>query len=238
MPFSTLPAGTLPGQRIIAGARKPPSMTVPLLCANGVCPPSGQVKTSVPLSVVKTTMVLSSTPMSFSFFITMPTSSSSCAMPASWMDQPFFELRIAWYFGDRWVTMCMRVGLSQRKNGLLSALALSMNLSARSRISSSTVSIRFGIERAGVLDLLLADLAPARIHGRVVHVGRPRVDHVARTDLRPAGPAGSSDGRDLPSRRGDRGSRRTRRSRAPSAETRSCRRGGSCRTGRWRSPFL
>src|SRR6266478_2117551 len=29
MPFSTLPAGTLPGQRIIAGARKPPSMIVP-----------------------------------------------------------------------------------------------------------------------------------------------------------------------------------------------------------------
>ena len=73
MPFSTLPAGTLPGQRIIAGARKPPSMTVPLLCANGVCPPSGQVKTSVPLSVVKTTMVFSSTPMSLSFFITTPT---------------------------------------------------------------------------------------------------------------------------------------------------------------------
>ena len=65
-------------------------------------------------------------------------------MPASWMVQPFFELRIAWYFSDRCVTMCMRVGLSHRKNGLPSALALSMNLSARSRISSSTVSMRFG----------------------------------------------------------------------------------------------
>ena len=95
MPFSTLPAGTLPGQRIIAGARKPPSMIVPLDCANGVCPPSGQVKTSVPLSVVKMTMVLLSTPMSLSFFITRPMSSSSCAMPASWMDQPFLELRIS-----------------------------------------------------------------------------------------------------------------------------------------------
>ena len=38
----------------------------------------------------------------------------------------------------------MRVGLSQTKNGLPSALALSMNFKARSRISSSTVSIRFG----------------------------------------------------------------------------------------------
>ena len=39
------------------------------------------------------------------------------------------------------------------------------------------------IERAGVLDLLLADLAPARHLGRVVGVGRPAVDHVARADF-------------------------------------------------------
>ena len=39
-----------------------------------------------------------------------------------------------------------------------------------------------GIERAGVLDLLLADLAPARHLGRVVHVGRPAMNHVARAD--------------------------------------------------------
>jgi len=65
-------------------------------------------------------------------------------MPASWIDQPFVELRSASYLGDRWVTMCMRVGLSHRKNGLLSAFALSMNFKARSRISPSTVSIRLG----------------------------------------------------------------------------------------------
>ena len=47
------------------------------------------------------------------------------------------------------------------------------------------VSIRFVIERAGVLDLLLADLAPARIDGGVVRVGGPAVDHVARAELRP-----------------------------------------------------
>ena len=82
-PFSTLPAGTLPGQRTMHGTRKPPSSTVPLPPANGVWPPSGQVKFSAPLSVVKTTIVLSSTPRSFSFFITAPTMSSSCAMPAS-----------------------------------------------------------------------------------------------------------------------------------------------------------
>ena len=82
--------------------------------------------------------------MSFSLSITMPMSSSSCAMPASSSDQPFSELRSASYFGERCVTMCMRVGLSQTKNGLLSFLALSMNLMERSRISSSTVSMRLG----------------------------------------------------------------------------------------------
>ena len=62
MPFSTVPGLTLPGQRMIAGARKPPSITVPLVALNGVMPPSGQVKTSAPLSVVKMTMVLSASP--------------------------------------------------------------------------------------------------------------------------------------------------------------------------------
>ena len=39
-----------------------------------------------------------------------------------------------------------------------------------------------GTERAVVLDLLLADLAPARLHRRVIHVRGPGVDHVARAD--------------------------------------------------------
>ena len=51
--------------------------------ANGVWPPSGQVKFSAPLSVVNTRIVSSSRPLSFSFFITAPTMSSSWAMPAS-----------------------------------------------------------------------------------------------------------------------------------------------------------
>ncbi|MCY1178699.1 hypothetical protein D9M73_190640 [compost metagenome] len=144
MPLATWLAGTLPGQRMIAGTRKPPSITVPLPMANGVVPTSGQVKFSAPLSVVKMTMVLSSMPSFFSFARTSPTMSSSCAIPASCSDQPFCELRMASYLSDRCVTMCMRVGLSQTKNGLLSCLALSMNEKALSRISSSTVFIRSG----------------------------------------------------------------------------------------------
>ena len=83
MPFSTVPGLTLPGQRMIAGTRKPPSNTVPLVPLNGVMPPSGQVKTSAPLSVVKMTMVLSASPMSCRCFSRSPMLSSICAMPAS-----------------------------------------------------------------------------------------------------------------------------------------------------------
>ena len=161
MPFSTLPAGTLPGQRRIIGTRKPPSSAVPLPPANGVWPPSGQVKFSAPLSVVKPMIVSSSRPLSFRYFITEPTMSSICAMPASWMVQLLSELRSALYFGDRCVTTCMRVGLSQTKNGLLSARALSMNLSVKSRISSSTVSIRFG-QSSPASSIFCLPIAPQR----------------------------------------------------------------------------
>ena len=37
MPFCTVPAGTLPGQRTMAGTRKPPSMTVPLALERRRC---------------------------------------------------------------------------------------------------------------------------------------------------------------------------------------------------------
>src|SRR5208337_1269509 len=143
-PFSTLPEGAFPGQRTMQGTRKPPSITVPLPPANGVWPPSGQVKFSVPLSVVKTTMVSCSSPSSLSFFMTAPTMSSSWAIPASWMVQPFSGVRSFSYFSERWVTTCIRVGFNQRKNGLPSLLALSRNLSECSRISSSTVFMRSG----------------------------------------------------------------------------------------------
>ena len=183
IPFSTFPAGTRPGQRIMQGTRKPPSSAVPLPPANGVWPPSGQVKFSAPLSVVNTTIVLSSKPSSLSFFMTAPTISSSWANPPSEIDQPFSELRMFSYFSERWVTTCMRVGLSQTKNGLLSRFALSMkaNVFCENFVVHRLHPLR--IKRAGVLDALLADLAPARLHRRIVAVGRPGMDHVAGTDF-------------------------------------------------------
>ena len=75
------------------------------------------------------------------------------------------------------------MGFSQRKNGLPSLLALSRNLSESFEDLVVHGLHPFGIERAGVLDPLLADLAPARLLGRVVSIGRPGMHHVARADL-------------------------------------------------------
>ena len=62
-----------PGQRAMQGTLKPPSKTVPFVARNGVMPPSGQVNTSAPLSVVKITIVLSASPISSRCFRSWPT---------------------------------------------------------------------------------------------------------------------------------------------------------------------
>src|SRR3974390_2346951 len=126
IPFSTEPGLMWPGQRIMAGTRKPPSKLVPLVALNGVMPPSGQVKTSAPLSVVKMTMVLLVSPMSSICLSKAPTLSSSCAMPASSRPKLVWLFCNALYFLDRNVQTCMRVVLCQTKNGLPSRFALSM----------------------------------------------------------------------------------------------------------------
>ena len=127
----------------------PPSQVVSFPPLNGVVPPSGKGEVSAPLSVVKTTMVLSSWPMSSSFLRTTPMLSSICFMPASLMPQslPPCSPSMAMYLSDSTVVTCMRAGLYQTKNGLLVFLG-----SLRSRksttceeISSSTVFERSSV---------------------------------------------------------------------------------------------
>ena len=40
-----------------------------------------------------------------------------------------------------------------------------------------------GVKRAGVLNSLLADLSPSRIDRRIVRIGGPTMQHIARADL-------------------------------------------------------
>src|SRR5678809_1265374 len=121
----------------------PPSQVFIFEPLKGVVPPSGKVKVSAPLSVVKTTSVLSSWPICSSFCSTRPMLSSICFMPASLTPQslPPGSPTIAMYLSDSTVVTCMRAGLYQTKNGLLVFFG-----SLRSRksitfdeISSSTV---------------------------------------------------------------------------------------------------
>ena len=95
---------------------------------------------------------------------------------------------------------CIRVVLCQRKNGLPSFLALSMkSLEALTRTSSNvsmsylalltflpvlaTCHVREWRQGPFIDDLLFADLAPARLDGRIVGVGRIGVHQIARPDL-------------------------------------------------------
>ena len=182
IPFCTVSAGTLPGQRMIAGTRKPPSRTVPLDCANGVWPPSGQVNTSVPLSVVKTTMVLSSTPDVLELL----------------HDQTDVVIELGhagFFFRPAVLRVAHRLVLGRKMRDDMHArriepdeerlvVGLGLVHELEGKIADLVVH-RFHplrIERAGVLDPLLADLAPARHVRGIVPVGGPAMNHVARAD--------------------------------------------------------
>ena len=78
----------------------------------------------------------------------------------------------------------MRVEFHQTKNGLPAFAALSMNVE---RPGGDFLVHRLHAlvgQRAGVLALLLADLAEARVDGRIVLVRRKAVQHAARAELR------------------------------------------------------
>src|SRR5512133_2645027 len=165
-----VPGLMTPGQRMTQGARMPPSQVDSFPALNGVTPPSGKVWTSAPLSVVKTTMVLSSAPMSSSFLRTTPMLSSICFMPASLTPQslPPGSPTMAMYLSDSTVVMCMRAGLYQTKKGLLVFLG-----SLRSRksvtweeISSSTVFERSSVSGPSSLQLWFFDVPSDDLHQR------------------------------------------------------------------------
>src|SRR5207342_3139675 len=150
------------------GARMPPSQVFIFEPLNGVVPPSGKVKVSAPLSVVKTMMVLSSWPICSSFCSTRPMLSSICFMPASWMPQslPPVSPSMARYLSDSTCVTCMRAGLYQTKNGLLVFLG-----SLRSRktitfveISSSTVFERSSVSGPSSLQVWFFDVPSEDLH--------------------------------------------------------------------------
>src|SRR4029434_3380065 len=146
----------------------PPSQVFIFEPLKGVVPPSGKVKVSAPLSVVKTTSVLSSSPISSSFLSTRPILSSICFMPASFTPQslPPGSPTMAMYLSDSTVVTCMPAGLYQTKKGLLVFLG-----SLRSRksmtlaeISSSTVLERSSVSGPSSLQVWFAAVPSEDLH--------------------------------------------------------------------------
>src|SRR3984893_5308061 len=127
----------VPGHRATIGTRKPPSKVVPFSPRKGVLPPSGQEKVSAPLSLVKTTMVLSAMPRSSSFLSMEPTSASNSIVASAYRPYPLLFCHL----GERWVHTWLRVELCQRKNGLLAFVERSMKSTDRRTSSSSMSSI-------------------------------------------------------------------------------------------------
>src|SRR5215831_17350141 len=163
-----VPGLITPGQRMTHGARMPPSHVLNFPPLKGVVPPSGKVIVSAPLSVVKTTIVLSSCPMSSSFFRTAPMLSSICFMPASLTPQslPPGSPTMAMYLSDSTVTTCMRAGLYQTKNGLpvLAGSLRSRKSMTLADISSSTVFERSKVSGPSSLHLWFAAVPSEDLH--------------------------------------------------------------------------
>src|SRR4029450_1231119 len=148
----------------------PPSQVFIFEPLKGVVPPSGKVKVSAPLSVVKTTSVLSSSPMSSSFLSTRPMLSSICFMPASLTPQslPPGAPTMAMYLSDSTVVTCMRAGLYKTKNGLLvhRGSLRSRKSMTLAEISSSTVFDRSSVNGPSSLHRWFADVPSEDLHQR------------------------------------------------------------------------
>ena len=166
MPFSTLPAGTCPGQRRRAGQRKPPSNAVPFPPTNGVCPPSGQENFSVPLSVVKTTMVLSSTPS--------PSASALSHRRCRPVAPSQLRRKVCDDVHSRGVEP-----QEERLSGTMS-LVDERQCVRQYLVVYSFHSLRAKLSR--ILNLLLANFPATWLDGGIVNVSAPSVDHVARPD--------------------------------------------------------
>ena len=183
----------------------PPSQVLNLPPLNGVVPPSGKVIVSAPLSLVKTMIVLSSWPMSSSFFSTTPMLSSSCFMPASLRPQslPPGSPIIASYFGDSTVVTCMRAGLYQAKNGLLVFFGSlrSRKSTTFAEISSSTVFDRSNVNGPSSWHVWLAAVPLEERHDSTWGVGRQANRGVS--DPRRPAQGGKSRDRRVHARRGD-----------------------------------
>src|SRR5262249_50322301 len=130
-------------------------------------------------------MVLSSWPMSSSFFSTTPMLSSICFMPASLMPQslPPLSPSMASYLGESIVVTCIRAGLYQTKNGFLVFLGSlrSRKSTSLAEISSSTVRERSRVSGPSSLQLWFLEVPSADLHASTLRGGMRQIVVLAST---------------------------------------------------------
>ena len=166
----------------------PPSMIVPLPAAKGVLPPSGQVKFSVPLSVVNTTIVLSSRPSAFNLSIRPLRRHRSELLHHAFFQVPLVfrrQLRLILRRQMRDDVSAGRVEPDEERLAVLLGLVDELD-----RVIEDVLVDRLHIvfdarhwmrrQRPLIGDRLLADLAPTRLLCRIVDVGRGAVNEIAR----------------------------------------------------------
>ena len=142
------------------------------------------------------------------------------------------------------VRKCMCVKFTQQKNGLRRRV-LALDVVARGR---RELVVDTSPSASSSADPCPGSAACRRGPSADAPSGRPSsvayaAQHAARAEplaepLEVRASSGSPGPPAPPRRSGGRGCRRTRRSRGRSGGTRSGRRGGSCRTGPWRSPWF
>ena len=164
--------------------RRPPSWCSSR-CGTGSSPPSGQVFMCGPLSVLYMTIVSSAMP-------------SSSSWSSSWPTCLSWSIIVSWY-GDchaPGLAEALRLGVRAevhvggvdpaRRTACRPSCWRSDEVARRASTNSSSHGLHPLLgQRAGVLDPLLADPAPARVLGGVVLVGRPAVQHAARPEPLP-----------------------------------------------------
>ena len=181
MPLAIEPALILPGQRTSSGMRKAPSQLVFFSLRNGVMPPSGQ---RVPVravvgrvhdeGVVGDAELVEQVEHLADVLVVVDHGVVIGRLPAPGLAQ---ALRLG-------VREQVHVRGVEPDEERLAGLVLPLDevLGGGDELVVAGLHPLLG-ERAGVLDLLLADPAPARLYGRVVLVGRPGMDHAARAEV-------------------------------------------------------
>ena len=158
-----------PGQRTNAGTRKAPSQFVSFSDRNGVVAASGHVNWFGPLSVVKTTMVLSAIFRSSRALSSLPTFIVHLEHAVGVLVAGHAALPAHGFANVREDVHAREVHPGEERLAGLDLPAHEVDAGGRRLVVDGFHAL--AVQRAGVLDRLFTDVTPVLLIGRVVFVG-------------------------------------------------------------------